>query len=45
MEGDPVGGRWSLWKTINGGINWDSTGMFVPQNGTEAGWSNSVYLQ
>ncbi|MBS1515195.1 MAG: T9SS type A sorting domain-containing protein, partial [Bacteroidetes bacterium] len=41
MYGDPVGGRWSLWKTTNGGVNWDSTGMFLAQAGTEAGWNNS----
>jgi hypothetical protein len=44
MEGDPVGGRWSLWKTTNGGANWDSTGLYLPQAGTEAGWNNSLWL-
>lgn len=43
MMGDPVGGRWSMWKTTNGGINWDSTGMYLPQAGSEAGWNNGIY--
>jgi photosystem II stability/assembly factor-like uncharacterized protein len=42
-EGDPVGARWSLWKSTNGGANWDSTGMYLPQAGSEAGWNNSVF--
>jgi photosystem II stability/assembly factor-like uncharacterized protein len=42
MQGDPVGGRWSLWKTTNGGLNWDSTGLYLPQAGAEAGWNNSM---
>jgi photosystem II stability/assembly factor-like uncharacterized protein len=42
MMGDPVGGRWSLWKTTNYGTNWDSSGMYVPQAGSEAGWNNSL---
>ncbi len=44
MVGNPVGGRWSLWKTNNGGVNWDSTGMRVPQNGIETGWNNSLAI-
>jgi Secretion system C-terminal sorting domain len=44
MEGNPVGGRWSLWKTINGGINWDSSGMYLPQSGGETGWNNSIFF-
>jgi photosystem II stability/assembly factor-like uncharacterized protein len=44
MEGNPVGGRWSLWKTTNGGLNWDSAGMYIPQSGTETGWNNSLAL-
>ncbi len=42
MIGDPVGGRWSVWKTINAGTNWDSAGLYIPQNGIEAGWNNSI---
>jgi hypothetical protein len=44
IQGDPVGGRWSLWKTTNGGASWDSTGLYLPQAGSEAGWNNSQYL-
>jgi hypothetical protein len=43
MVGNPVAGRWSLWKTTNSGANWDSTGMYLAQTGTETGWSNSLY--
>ena len=42
-EGDPVGGRWSLWKTSDAGTTWDSAGMYLIQAGTEAGWNNSVF--
>jgi len=44
MNGDPVGGRWSLWKTTNGGVNWDSTGLFLAQNGSETGFNNSMIV-
>jgi photosystem II stability/assembly factor-like uncharacterized protein len=44
MEGNPVGGRWSLWKTTDKGANWDSTGLFLPQLGNEKSWRNSLYL-
>jgi photosystem II stability/assembly factor-like uncharacterized protein len=42
MAGDPVGGRWSLWRTTNNGANWDSTGLYLPQAGAEAGYNNSI---
>ena len=42
--GDPVGGRWELFKSTNGGLNWDSTGMFCPQVGSEAGWNNAISI-
>lgn len=42
MMGDPVGGRWSLWKTTNRGANWDSTGLYLPQAGTETGFNNCM---
>jgi type IX secretion system substrate protein len=45
MCGNPVGGRWSLWKTINGGLNWDSTGLYLPQAGSETGWNNSLEIK
>ena len=44
MSGDPVGGRWSLWGTYNGGVTWDSTNFYIPQAGTEAGWNNSMFF-
>ena len=44
MYGDPVGSRWSLWRTTTGGVTWDSTGLFLPQVGTEAGWNNALYV-
>src|SRR5690606_24413091 len=43
MQGDPVGGRWSLWKTTNKGSTWDSSGLYLPQSGSEAGWNNSGF--
>jgi type IX secretion system substrate protein len=43
MMGDPVGGRWSLWKTTNGGANWDSTGLRLNQIGSEYGWVNGMF--
>lgn len=43
MVGDPVGGRWSIWRSTNLGSTWDSTGMFLPQAGTESGYNNSLY--
>jgi hypothetical protein len=45
MVGNPVGGRWSLWKTYNAGTNWDSTGIYLPQSGNESGWPNSLSIQ
>jgi len=44
LTGDPVGGRWSNFKTTNGGATWDSVGMYLPQVGTEAGWNNSLFV-
>jgi hypothetical protein len=44
MYGDPVGGRWSLWGTYNGGATWDSTHFYIPQTGSEAGWNNSMFF-
>jgi hypothetical protein len=44
MYGDPVGARWSLWKTTDAGSTWDSAGLYLPQVGTEAGWNNAMYL-
>jgi len=41
IMGDPVGGRWSLFMTENSGTTWDSTGLYIPQAGTETGYNNS----
>lgn len=42
MTGNPVGGRWSLWKTTNNGVNWDSSGLYLPQSGSETGYNNCI---
>ncbi len=42
MTGNPVGGRWSLWRTTNSGLTWDSTGKYVPQAGSETGFPGSL---
>ena len=44
IQGNPVGSRWSIWKTTNGGNNWDSTGLYLPQAGSELGWPNSFCM-
>jgi photosystem II stability/assembly factor-like uncharacterized protein len=44
MTGDPVGGRWSLWMSTNTGTTWDSTGLYLPQSGTETGYNNSLHV-
>ena len=44
MQGNPVGGRWSLWKTTDGGLNWDSTDLFLPEAWSESGWQNSMWV-
>jgi photosystem II stability/assembly factor-like uncharacterized protein len=41
---NPVGGRWSLWKTTNAGVSWDSAGMYLPQAASETGFRNSLYV-
>src|SRR4030095_125279 len=43
MRGDPVVGRWSMWRSTNNGTTWDSTGQYLQQNGTEAGWNNGMW--
>ncbi|MBN8586336.1 MAG: hypothetical protein J0M37_14700 [Ignavibacteria bacterium] len=43
MQGDPVGERWSIFRTTNGGVNWDSTGQYLAQSNGELGWNNSVW--
>ncbi|MBE2219765.1 MAG: hypothetical protein IAE90_16255, partial [Ignavibacteria bacterium] len=41
LVANPIGGRWSVWKTTNEGVTWDSAGLFIPQNNNETGWNNS----
>src|SRR3990172_4310525 len=43
MQGDPVGGRWSIWKSTNNGTTWDSAGMYLPQIGSETGYNNCMF--
>ena len=43
LIGDPVGSRWAIFRSTNAGSTWDSTGCFLPQNGTEGGYNNSLY--
>jgi photosystem II stability/assembly factor-like uncharacterized protein len=43
IQGNPVGGRWSLWKSTNSGLTFDSSGLYLSQSGSELGWSNSMY--
>ncbi len=45
MTGNPAGGRWSLWKSTNKGLTWDSTGMYIPQAGSETGYPNSLAVR
>ena len=40
VVGDAVGGRSSIWKTTNGGLNWDSTGVNFATN--DASWNNAI---
>jgi hypothetical protein len=44
IQGNPVGGRWSLWKSTNFGSTFDSANMRLPQSASESGWSNSMYV-
>lgn len=45
LFGNPVSGRWSLRKTTNGGISWDSTGLFLSRYFNEKGYKNSAGLK
>ncbi len=43
VYGDPVSGNWELYKTFDGGQTWNAANP-LPQNGSEAGWNNSMYV-
>lgn len=43
MVGNPIAGRWSLWKSTNDGANWDSTGLYIPAGNDESGFANSLF--
>jgi hypothetical protein len=45
IMGNPVSGRWSLWKSTNLGVNWDSTGLYLPQNSSETGFNNCLSMR
>lgn len=42
LLGNPVSGRWSIRKTTDGGIGWDSTGLYLSQYFNEKGYKNCV---
>lgn len=44
LTGDPVGSRFSMWKTSNGGANWDSTGLYIASYAGEAGVINNLFV-
>ncbi|MBZ0203188.1 MAG: T9SS type A sorting domain-containing protein [Ignavibacteria bacterium] len=41
--GKPINGRWSLWKTTNKGLTWDSTNLYLQQAVNELSWNNSLF--
>jgi len=43
-EGDPVGGKWTILKTTDGGNTWARMATEPTQVGTEAGWNNSLHI-
>lgn len=43
-EGDPVGGKWTILKTTDGGNSWARMATEPVQVGTEAGWNNSFQV-
>jgi photosystem II stability/assembly factor-like uncharacterized protein len=43
--GDPVGGRWGLFRTTDAGSTWDSTGLYLPAIGSEVGHDNSLFYE
>jgi hypothetical protein len=43
MFGNPIGGRWSVWKSTNYGVNWDSIGLNIPALPGSQSYSGSVW--
>lgn len=43
LVGDPVGGRWTYFTSLDYGSTWDSTGQYNPAAPGEAGWNNSLF--
>lgn len=42
LIGDPVGGRWSIWKTSDGGTTWDSTGLYLIKDGYDTSFFRDI---
>ncbi len=42
LIGDPVGGKWGIAKTADGGVSWSAVTPQLSAPGTEAGWNNSA---
>jgi photosystem II stability/assembly factor-like uncharacterized protein len=42
--GDPVGGRWTFIKTINGGISWDTNSLRFNSISGEIGFPNAMFV-
>lgn len=45
VMGNPVGGRWSLWKSTDLGVSWDSSGLYLPQNSNESSFNNCLSMR
>lgn len=43
LQGDPVGGRWTQFVSMDYGSTWDSTGFYKPSLTGEGGWNNSFF--
>lgn len=41
--GDPVGGRWTILKSTNNGISFDSAGLYLTPSGSELATYNTFY--
>jgi photosystem II stability/assembly factor-like uncharacterized protein len=44
MQGDPIDGKWSIFKTYDGGITW-SDNVFLLQKGQEEGYQNTMSVR